>query len=476
MPRGRPEGKGGRGKGKPARQKGAAETRSGNGYPDVASASGSQESDREESETGSEEVDEDVPKAKLMLFEFGQNDPKMDSGVRLCRFGLARSLKPQAGFQGVVLSTTTNVPVSAEDRALIETSGLAGVNCSWNRLEEIPWAKLPRRSQHRILPFLVAANSVNYGRPNKLNTAEAMAAALIIVGLQTQAKRLLRAFSWGEEFLRLNEEAFEAYSQAKDAAALRRAEAALLERWRNEAAERRAQDPDLPPSDSEASEASVQEVDAAGNSVPALRAPGKASRPGEHCGSAGGRRAETSSLGQASDAEFSVPGSGMSARVPDGDAEKDKVRGTQCEDPEEVTKTASEATSSPGTGDVSRAAPAETSTRGPVPIERSPSPPKAAGSQVSQKQLPADAASPADQKATLQALQSLASTSFLQETGLAGLSGNKLQKLKRSDYEAIWRRFCTDEAQLLSDKDIHRLMSGAGPGGKGAPSKASAKK
>ncbi|CAE7528359.1 TSR3 [Symbiodinium sp. CCMP2592] len=401
----------------------------------------------------------------------------------------------------------TNVPVSAEDRALIESLGKsvigkkllrASVFCSpvvaevqakgppasqestaagiaWRiRIchQEIPWAKLPRKSQHRILPFLVAANSVNYGRPNKLNTAEAMAAALIIVGLHAQAKRLLRAFSWGEEFLRLNQEAFETYSQAKDAAALRRAEAALLERWRNEAAERRAQDPDLPPSDSEASEASVQELDAAGNSLPA-RAAGKAtsSRPEPERGS-GRRPAETSSLGQASEAECSAPGSAMSVPVPDSDA--DKVPGTHCEDPEEVTKTASEAASSPGTKDASGAAPAATSTRGPVPFERSPAPPKAAGAQVSEKRLPADAASPADQKATLQALQSLASASFLQDTGLAGLSGNKLQKLKRSEYEAIWRRFCTDQAQLLSDEDIHRLMSGAG--GKGAPSKASVKK
>eukprot|EP00439_Symbiodinium_sp_Y106_P087403 s78_g50.t1 len=162
-------------------------------------------------------------------------------------------------------------------------------------------------------------------------------------------------------------------------------------------------------------------------------------------------------------------------------------------DPEEVTKTASEATSSPGTKDVSRAATAATSTRGQVPIDRSPAPPKAAGSQVSEKQrLPADAASPTDQKATLQALQSLASASFLQDTGLVPDSVrdsaadcslkfcfdpqghvpcmNKLQKVKRSEYEAIWRRFCTDQAQLLSDEDIHRLMSGAG--GKGAPSKA----
>jgi pre-rRNA-processing protein TSR3 len=64
----------------------------------------------------------------------------------------------------------------------------------------------------RILPYLLAANTVNYGKPYKMNTAEATAACLYIVGLKDDARKLLSPFSYGEEFLRLNHEFLEGYS------------------------------------------------------------------------------------------------------------------------------------------------------------------------------------------------------------------------------------------------------------------------
>ena len=49
------------------------------------------------------------------------------------------------------------------------------------------------------------------GRPMKLNTAEAMAACLFITGYQDEARIMLGPFGYGEEFLRLNEDALNAY-------------------------------------------------------------------------------------------------------------------------------------------------------------------------------------------------------------------------------------------------------------------------
>ena len=49
------------------------------------------------------------------------------------------------------------------------------------------------------------------GRPMKLNTAEAMAACLFITGYQDEARIMLGSFGYGEEFLRLNEDALNAY-------------------------------------------------------------------------------------------------------------------------------------------------------------------------------------------------------------------------------------------------------------------------
>jgi len=63
---------------------------------------------------------------------------------------------------------------------------------------------------------LVATNPTYYGRPTTLSTAEALAAALIILGDKTRAEEILNKFKWGPTFLELNHEPLEAYARAKD--------------------------------------------------------------------------------------------------------------------------------------------------------------------------------------------------------------------------------------------------------------------
>ena len=66
---------------------------------------------------------------------------------------------------------------------------------------------------------------------------------------------------------------------------------------------------------------------------------------------------------------------------------------------------------------------------------------------------------PANQKVTLTKVVALASTDFLVQEKLKGLSGNKLAKLKRSEYNAIWCRFCESEVgQNLTDAQIKNLL------------------
>jgi pre-rRNA-processing protein TSR3 len=156
---------------------------------------------------------------RLAMWDFGHCDPKRCTGRRLAKQGVIHSLAVSVPCKGVVLTPAGDCAVSRQDADLVRRAGLGVVDCSWARLDEVPFDKL-RCGRKRLLPFLLAANPVNYGRPLKLTCAEAMAGALWIVGMQSDAESLLGKFAWGGSFFALNRGLLDAYAACADSAAV----------------------------------------------------------------------------------------------------------------------------------------------------------------------------------------------------------------------------------------------------------------
>jgi pre-rRNA-processing protein TSR3 len=103
--------------------------------------------------------------------QLNQTDAKRDTGSKLCRFKLARQLRvgsrwvrvvvvsvvvhcrravapvlsaptPLCPQGGLCLSPAATHVVSPADRALVARAGVAVVNCSWARLEDVPFRRL----------------------------------------------------------------------------------------------------------------------------------------------------------------------------------------------------------------------------------------------------------------------------------------------------------------------------------------------
>ncbi|MFC3477522.1 DUF367 family protein [Halobacterium litoreum] len=142
----------------------------------------------------------------------GDDDPEKCTARRLAKFDeatLHRSARETP--YGVVLNPHAEQALSPAD----DTGTLVALDCSWETAER---AMFEMDGEHRALPFLVAANPVNYGQPFQLNTVEAFAGALAILGYWERAEAVLSHFSWGRTFLELNEEPLRRYSECEDSA------------------------------------------------------------------------------------------------------------------------------------------------------------------------------------------------------------------------------------------------------------------
>lgn len=152
---------------------------------------------------------------KVFVYMMEQDDPRKCTASILAR---ARLATPMRRLSDIRRDTIVLNPVSPQfllpsDASGMARSGVMAVDCSWEKAEAIFMKRF--RGANRKLPHLLAANPVNYARVGKLSTAEALSAALYIVGFRSHAKRLLSPFSWAETFFKLNHEILRAYANAR---------------------------------------------------------------------------------------------------------------------------------------------------------------------------------------------------------------------------------------------------------------------
>jgi len=160
---------------------------------------------------------------KVYILHLGRDDPNKCTALKMYRKGFAaeifynlRDLMAYRRRLGkvIVLNPFACSVVSPLDRVLIEKYGILVVDTSWKNYGDI-FTRIRKIGVHRRLPYLLAANPVNYGKPYILSSIEAVAATLYITGFKVEAEKLLSIFTWGYVFIELNRELLNSYSKAK---------------------------------------------------------------------------------------------------------------------------------------------------------------------------------------------------------------------------------------------------------------------
>lgn len=94
------------------------------------------------------------------------------------------------------------------------------------------------------VPYLIAANTVNYGKPWRLNCVEALAACFYICGHEDWAKDILKHFRYGEAFLDINSQLLKRYAACQTEEDIKKTEEEWLAKIEREYEESRVEGAD----------------------------------------------------------------------------------------------------------------------------------------------------------------------------------------------------------------------------------------
>ena len=151
---------------------------------------------------------------RIMVVEYGEDDPSKCTARKMVRKGVAVSIRiREIPRLSVVLNPFASNVLLPQDAVYVRRGGVVVIDVSWR--SGIDKLVRMRRGVQRYLPILLAANPVNYGKPFRLSSLEAVAAALYITGFRDEARRVLSLYKWGPVFLELNREVLEHYSTAR---------------------------------------------------------------------------------------------------------------------------------------------------------------------------------------------------------------------------------------------------------------------
>lgn len=150
----------------------------------------------------------------IPLFAYRDNscDPRKCTVKKLERAGFIRIMTKLSAIprNTLLLDPTAEQALSPADR---NVKSITALDCSW---EVLDCGAVRSWRIRRALPFLMAANPVNFGKPCMLSSVEALAAALFILGEKEQAQEILGKVNWGIRFLEVNAEPLSLYAKATD--------------------------------------------------------------------------------------------------------------------------------------------------------------------------------------------------------------------------------------------------------------------